>query len=183
MQHDQAPADSSGQYYPKSDGIFAEWQPRYAGHGIPTFPVRIIGKDKKPAVSNYLKMSLGTSAKLVKRFGNCEALGFAVRQAGITVIDIDNSDERTWGDLLDRHGHTPVLVRTGSGNLQAWYRHNGEPRLPRLWPDCPADLLGAGYVTAPPSRAAKCDYRFIQGGLDDIDRLPVMRVLRKHARF
>jgi hypothetical protein len=101
MQHDQDPADSSGQYYPKSDGIFAEWQPRYAGHGIPTYPVRIIGKDKKPAVSNYLKM------------------GF----------------------------------------------------------------LGAGYVTAPPSRAAKCDYRFIQGGLDDIDRLPVMRVLRKHARF
>lgn len=88
MRQDRAPAHSLWHHKHSGGGLFAKWQPRYAGHGIPTFPVRIVGKDKKPAVSNYLGLGLGTSAKLVKRFRNSDALGFAVRRAGITVLDI-----------------------------------------------------------------------------------------------
>ena len=33
-------------------GLFAEWQPRYAEHGIATFPVR----GKVPAIRNYLRL-------------------------------------------------------------------------------------------------------------------------------
>jgi hypothetical protein len=54
-------------------------------------------------------------------------------------------------DALGRHGPTPFVVRGGSGNFQAWYRYNGEPRRTRAWPGLPIDLLGDGYVVAPPS--------------------------------
>lgn len=40
---------------------FATWQPIYAEHGIPTFPVRFVDGDKKPAVASYLKMGLPAS--------------------------------------------------------------------------------------------------------------------------
>ena len=41
----------------------------------------------------------------------------------------------------------------------------------------PIDVLGGGYTVAPPSFSPYLDYQqyeFIQGGLDDLDRLPVM---------
>src|SRR5262249_18185897 len=41
----------------------------------------------------------------------------------------------------------------------------------------PIDLLGAGLAIAPPSRVAKGQYQIIQGHLDDLDRLPIMREL------
>ena len=75
---------------------------------------------------------------------------------------------------LDRHGKSGVVVRSGSGNFQAWYKHNNERR--RIRPDrnVPIDILGAGLVVAPPSQGAKGSYEFISGSLDDLDRLPVM---------
>ena len=39
----------------------------------------------------------------------------------------------------------------------------------------PLMLLGAGFVVAPPSRGTKSNYQFIEGSLDDLDSLPVLR--------
>src|SRR5262249_20697814 len=47
---------------------------------------------------------------------------------------------------LTRHGPTPLVVRSGSGNFQAWYKHNGERRRIRPWPEKPIDVLGRGYT-------------------------------------
>lgn len=46
---------------------FADWQPAYAEHNIPTFPV--LRDVKKPAVTGYLRMGLPASRALVARFG------------------------------------------------------------------------------------------------------------------
>lgn len=155
------------------NGTFSQWQPAYAARGIPTFPV--IARDKKPAVKNYLKVGLAGSRELSTRFGDRDALGFALGLTSkITVLDIDSNDERVLSDALSRHGPTPVIVRSGSGNYQAWYRHAGERRRIRPRRDIPVDILGKGYVVAPPSQGAKRRYTFIQGKLDDVDHLPVI---------
>jgi hypothetical protein len=110
-----------------------------------------------------------------------DALGLACGpRSRVTVLDIDTADENILADTLDRHGRTPFIVRSESGNYQAWYRHNGERRRTgraRPWPGLPIDLLGSGYVVAPPSRASRGQYEIIEGGLDDLDRLPVARGL------
>jgi hypothetical protein len=46
----------------------------------------------------------------------------------------------------EQPGRTPIAVRTGSGNRQAWYRHNGEERLIRPEHDRPIDVLVGGVV-------------------------------------
>ncbi|MBB3645614.1 hypothetical protein FHX14_001793 [Rhizobium sp. BK619] len=153
---------------------FAEWQPRYAAHGIATFPVVIDGKDKRPAVKGYLKLGSKVSDQLALRFPAHDAIGLACRRNNITVLDVDTTDERVLADGLSRHGQTPFIVRSGSGHYQAWYRHNGERR--RVRPDLrlPIDILGDGYVVAPPSLGSKGRYQVIQGKMDDLDSLPVM---------
>ena len=57
-----------------------------------------------------------------------------------------------------------------------WYRHNGERRRIRPIPGLPIDILGSGgFCIASPSRGPPGSYEIIQGTLDDLDRLPVMR--------
>src|SRR5262249_51689002 len=119
------------------------------------------------------------SSKIAGKFGHAPAIGFMCgKRNGITVLDVDTTDERVLADAVNRHGQTPVVVRTGSGHPQVWYRHNSERR--RIRPDrnVPIDILGAGFVVAPPSQSAKGSYEFISGGLDDLDRLPVMQKCR-----
>lgn len=157
-------------------GAFAEWQPRYAEHGIATFPVDILEDGrKKPAVGGYLKLGAQYSSQLTFKFGGHEALGLACRRNKITVLDVDTPDERVLADAISRHGHTPFIVRSGSGNWQAWYKNSGESR--RVRPDAhvPIDILGDGYVVAPPSLARKGRYELVQGSMDDLDRLPPMK--------
>ena len=157
-------------------GMFSRWQPEYAAHKIATFPVRISSAAKKPAVKNYGRMGLSASASLVPKFADADAFGFmAGSRSNVTVLDVDSKDEAVLSDALNRHGPTPVIVRSGSGNYQAWYRHNGERRSIRPWPGLPIDLLGGGYVVAPPSISTKGQYQFLQGSLDDLHRLPVLR--------
>ena len=155
-----------------AEGVFAHWQPRYAEHGIATFPVT----DKRPAVSRYLRMGLRASRQLVSKFGDADALGLACGSySRITVVDVDTPDERVFRDALDRFGPTPFLVRSGSGNHQAWYRHNGERRSIRPDPVAPIDILGGGYVVAPPSRTTRGRYEIITGSLADLASLPTIR--------
>lgn len=150
---------------------FSVWQPRYAGVGIPTFPVA----NKRPAVSGYLRLGSDVSSQLVMRFPDADAFGFALgKRSRITVLDVDSRDEGVLADALDRHGRSPIIVRSGSGNFQAWFAHAGEGRKIRPEPGRPIDILGGGFVVAPPSRGSRGNYEFIAGGLDDLDRLPVL---------
>lgn len=152
-------------------GLFAQWQPRYAEHGIFTFPVH----DKRPAVRCYLKVGLNTSGQFANRFPAADAFGLACKGSKITVLDVDAPHERLLADALSEFGPTPFIVRSGSGNWQGWYRHGGEGRWVRPDPGRPIDILGDGFVVAPPSRTPRGEYTIIQGTLDDLDRLPPMR--------
>jgi hypothetical protein len=160
-----------------AQGIFAAWQPRYASNDIPTFPVEFSGGRKKPAVRCYLQLGLPYSHELALKFPANDAFGFGLRRARVAVLDVDTTDERVRDDAFARHGEPVIAVRTLQGRWQGWYRHNGERRRVRPWPGRPIDVLGHGYVCAPPSRGPAGQYEFIQGGLDDLDRLTVLRGL------
>jgi len=151
---------------------FDKWQADYAAHGVATFPV---DANKRPMVSRYSRFGLPASAKIASKFAAAPAIGFMCgRRSGVTVLDWDSTDERGFADALNRHGETPIIVRSGSGHLQGWYRHAGERRLIRPRRDDPIDILGAGFVVAPPSRITKGSYQFIQGSLDDLASLPTL---------
>ena len=153
---------------------FGAWQPLYADHRIATFPVRVNDEGKVPAIRGWQRVGLPGSSKLAQKFAGADAWGFCPgRRSGLTILDVDSPDERVLADALDRYGPTPVIVRSGSRNFQAWYRHNGEKREIRPVPDI--DILGSGFVVAPPSRGTKGAYQFIQGELDDLGRLPIMQ--------
>jgi hypothetical protein len=160
---------------------FAFWQPTYAKHRIATFPVRA---DKKPAISHYQKVGLRGSQQLAFKFAAANAFAFMCGpRSRITVLDVDTTDERVLADALDRHGRTPVVVHTASSKWHAYYRHNGERRRIRPWPDLAIDLLGAnGFVIAPPSQTESGCYQFTEGSLDDLDRLPIMCAVENDNR-
>jgi Bifunctional DNA primase/polymerase, N-terminal/Primase C terminal 1 (PriCT-1) len=157
-------------------GISSGAQQEYAEHRIATFP---IGSDKRPSITNYQRVGLPGSANLAARFGNASGLGFMTNARNrIAVLDVDSTDERIFADALNRYGDTPVKVQTGSGKFHGLYRFNGERRRIRPFGEVPIDILGTGgFVIAPPSVTEKGTYRFIEGGLDDLDRLPIMRGL------
>ena len=153
--------------------FFADWQADYAAHDIATFQV---GSDKKPLVSRYNRFGLRASSAIARRYPDAPAIGFmAGRRNRITIGDVDEVGEKPLQRFLDHHGNTPVIARTASGKHHAWYRHNGERRVIRPEPEVKVDILGGGFVVAPPSRGVAGEYQFITGGLDDLDKLPVMR--------
>lgn len=159
---------------------FTAQQGEYEALNIATFPVG--GDDgKKPLVSNYQQMGLKASRALGRqsRF-DCANVGLmAGARNGLTILDIDSPDENELADALDRHGNTPIIARTGSGNFQAWYRHNGEKRHVRPFRGKPYDLLGGGLAVVPLSkRPDGGSYEFLNcDGLAPFDRLPVMKGL------
>jgi hypothetical protein len=157
-------------------GVFAANQPVYAERGIATFPLR---DNKVPAVANYQKVGLPASGRLADRFRSANGIGFMTNaRTRISIVDVDTTDARVLADAMSRHGSTPAVVRTASGKFHALYRFNGEYRKIRPFGDLPIDLLGiGGFVVAQPSRFEKGTYSFIQGSLDDFDRLPTMRGL------
>lgn len=148
-------------------GVFKQYQPEYEARGIATFPC---GADKQPAIRGYQRLGKPGSRELAAR-SNANAFGFMVGKR-LTIVDVDTPDERTLADALTKYGRTPLVVRSGSGNHQLWYRHNGEGRQIRPNPQEPIDILGGGYVVAPPSKVKGGSYGIIQGSLDDLDRLP-----------
>jgi hypothetical protein len=141
----------------------------YAAHGLPTVPL----KEKKPAVKHPQRFGLPGSSELSRKpnFADCSGIGFiAGARSKISVLDVDTTDERVLADALNRHGQMP-LVRTASGKWHAYYRHNGERRWIRPWPDRPIDLIGGGLAVAPPTSTARGSYE-----IDDLNRLPVICV-------
>jgi Bifunctional DNA primase/polymerase, N-terminal/Primase C terminal 1 (PriCT-1) len=117
---------------------------------------------------------------LLSKFGNADALGFVLgSRSKITVLDVDTRDEGVLADALSRHGQTPIIIRSGSGHHQAWYRHAGERRDTSSWRarGLPIDILGGGFVVAPPSQGSSGPYQFIRGNLEDLANLPSMKGL------
>jgi Bifunctional DNA primase/polymerase, N-terminal len=157
-------------------GIFALAQPQFAAHNIATFPLR---ENKVPAIRGYNRVGLPASRQLAEKFPDAAVLGFMCgRRSKITVLDVDTTDENVLADALSRHGQTPIVVRTASGKFHAYYQHAAERRRIRPWRERPIDVLGAnGLAIAPPSSTAVGVYQIVEGSLDDLDRLPVMRGL------
>ena len=158
--------------------FFCDWQPEYAAHGIATFPLH---PNKEPKIKHWQKVGLRGSTKLAAgQFADAGAFGFLTgRRNKVTVLDVDTTDERFLADAIDRHGEPPIIVRTASGKWQLPYRDNGETRRIRPWDGLPIDLLGAGgFVVAMPSEINGGQYQFIQGRLDDLDCLPILKGLQ-----
>src|SRR3974390_3227946 len=94
---------------------FGYWQPIYAERGIATFPV---GPNKKPIVSRYNRFGLRASSEIARKYPEAPAIGFLCgSRSGVTVLDVDTTDERVLADALDRHGKTPIIARTASGKF------------------------------------------------------------------
>jgi len=168
---------------PRVREAFAGWQPVFAEHGIATFPLISSGPDpeaKKPAIRSYQKVGLPGSRELASnpRFATRGAFGFMTgRTNAVAIIDVDVADERVLEDAIRRHGETPLVVRTAAGKFHVYYRYAGERRAIRPWSDLKIDLLGErGFVVAPKSKLSVGRYAIISGKLDDLDRLPVMRL-------
>ncbi|MCH7832930.1 MAG: bifunctional DNA primase/polymerase [Proteobacteria bacterium] len=160
-------------------GVFADHAPGYLAHGIPVFPT---GGDngKKALVKNYQHMGVPASRKLLEgaRFDTANLAFMCGRRNRITVLDVDTPDRTAFDRAVKECGPTPVLIQTGSGKYQAWYRHNGEKRKIRPIEGEAIDVLGGGMVIAPPSIRPDLDgkaYRFLDGSLDDVNRLPAIR--------
>jgi hypothetical protein len=172
-------------------GVFDFWQPKYAARGIATFPVNFEvepdGKIKKvPAVRHWPKIRERASTELTRRFGDAEGIGVVLgRRSGLAVVDIDSQDDNLVADAMAYHGKSPLVVRSPSGGLHVYYRHDGRQRRQvrshPFWKarSAPVDVLGGGMSVVPGSRSPKGSYKFIEGGIDDLARLPVLRVHRK----
>ena len=109
-------------------GVFADWQPIYEAHAVPTFPVRVADGDKKPAVFGYLKVGLGTSRKLVSKFSGEEVTGIRAEASAHHHLGRGHAGRTGLGRCPRPARADAARGPTGSGNWQAWYRHGGEPR-------------------------------------------------------
>src|ERR1700724_3476392 len=98
-------------------GVFARFQPIYAAHRVPTFPVVITSDGaKRPAITGYPSVGLNGSRKLAEKFPEHETFGCnSGKRSSVTVLDSDSRDESVLADAMTRHGHTPLVVKSGSG--------------------------------------------------------------------
>jgi Bifunctional DNA primase/polymerase, N-terminal/Primase C terminal 1 (PriCT-1) len=161
---------------------FVEWQRDYAAKNVATFPMLITPEGKKPLVRHYQNIGLPASAQIARKFADAPGIGFMAGQRNrIAVLDIDEPGDKVLHKALDRHGETPIIVRTASGKHHAWYCYNGERRAVRPEPGNEIDILGGGIVTAPPSHGPKGNYQFVAGSLNDLSRLPTMRDVPERA--
>ena len=149
---------------------FADWQQLYASKQIATFPIH---PDKKPAIRGWHKVGLRGSRELAAKFTDANAFGFLTgKRSGVTIVDIDTTDERVTADSMARHGDPIIITRTASGKRHLLYRYAGERRRIRPWPGLDIDVLGdGGFAVAPPSILERGSYEIIQGHFDDLDRL------------
>lgn len=154
-------------------GPFAEAAPLYSDLGLVPVPLK---PDKTPAVRGWHKHGPHSWKRLVDRYGDCNIGALNGRGSlPITVVDIDDPDERGW--CHDRFGDTPVKVRTPSGGEHWYFRANGEHRRTRL-EGHKVDILGlGGYGVLPPSRTPHGAYAFLTGDEWDFHDLPVIKGL------
>lgn len=163
-------------------GAFGDFASDFIERNIPVIPCG--GDDgKRPLVSHWQKMGITAARKHAAsgRFDDANLAFITGKRTGLTVLDIDTPDPKALNTAIARFGETPIIIQTGSGKYHAWYKHNGEGRMTKPLKSEPGfeyiDILGAGICIAPPSVRpdyAGAAYRWIQGDLDDIDRLPCL---------
>jgi len=153
------------------DNLFATWQAIYADKKIAIFPVH--PDTKTPAIKTWTKLGLKGSSELAKKFKDARAFGYVTgRRSGVTIVDIDTTEDNVAADAINRHGQPKIIIRTASGKKHLAYRYNGERRRIRPWIDLDIDVLGDnGFAVASPSTFEKGSYEIIQGHIDDLDRL------------
>lgn len=154
--------------------VFAAHAGEYARHGLRAFPVG--GPDgKRPLVRSWQKAGSDSWRRWreLRRFANANIGIVDGTPGGISRVDVDSPEPSVLADAIRRFGDSPVKVSTPSGGTHLWFRFNGERRTLRL-DGTPVDILGlGGYGVAPPSlRPGGGAYRFLEGGLADLDRLP-----------
>ena len=146
----------------------------YLAAGLPVFPVDT--QSKTPAVRNWQKTTAKSARALADRFADADGLGVVMgARSRITEVDVDIAGDAALAFAMERFGDSPGTIRTASGKSKIWYRHAGESRRVRPVPDI--DVLGGGFTIAPPSwrNDLGAAYRFLTGGLDDLDSLPTIR--------
>jgi hypothetical protein len=163
-----------------SKGCFGRFQGEYAARGVNTFPYQSNTDDKRPLTKGYHRVGRKGSAALAEKFGDAPGIATMAGKGKVplVLVDIDarGADaDRILGDIQNRFGPPKVVVKTGKDGRHAYYRHNGEGRQIRPDPKLPVDILGGGAIILPPSLGLVCDYQFIEGGIDDLPDLPVMR--------
>src|SRR6266436_86745 len=91
-------------------GVFAEWQPVYAAHRIPTFPVTA---EKRPATKGYLRTGIRASTLIAPKFARSDSLGSACgARCKRALIGVDSKAERVLATALCTYGGTPVISCT-----------------------------------------------------------------------
>jgi hypothetical protein len=180
-EHEAPPDNGDKKDEPVSGGVFATAAPAFAKHGVATIPV----KGKKPAVGNWgekTKYTVRTSLKHADnpKFADANVGVLCGKRSGISVVDVDTTDDRELQWVLDTFGASPVIERTGVGKFHVYYRHAGEGRRIRAFKNCghgEIDLLGSsGFFVAAPSIHPDTGkpYIFETGSMDDFNRLPFM---------
>lgn len=157
-------------------GVFSANALEYVAHGLAPFPVDT--RAKRPLVRNWQRAGLKATAEWAARFVDADGLGIVCGpRSGITEVDVDLVGNAALAAAIERFGETLIIIRTASGKSKLWYRHQGENRRTRVPGDLPIDILGAGLTIAPPSYRPdlNANYRFIVGGLADLDRLPPIK--------
>ncbi|MDF1732964.1 MAG: bifunctional DNA primase/polymerase [Minwuia sp.] len=157
-------------------GIFTSAIETYAAAGLAVFPVD--PQEKRPLVRNWQKAGIRAARQWGSRFEDVDGVGLVMGpRSRIVEVDIDLAGDAALAAAMERYGETPITIRTASGKSKCWYRHDGEGRHIRVGGALPVDVLGAGFTICPPSRRDDlgADYRFLTGGLDDLDRLPKIR--------
>lgn len=97
--------------------------------------------------------------------------------SNLTIVDIDTGKPEVIQSMIARFGDTPIKVKTPSGGIHLYYRHNGENCHTAI-DGLPVDIrANGGYVIAPPSLNPKTKrlYAFIEGSWTKIKDLPVIR--------
>ena len=167
---------SVGAEYSAHGGVFARHAMSYFSAGLPCFPVD--PRRKRPAVTGWQKPNRRKIAAWMARCGDADGLGVAMgAPSRLVEVDVDTAGDAPLAEALERFGDSPVTIRTASGKSKIWYRHAGEPRMIRPIPGLAVDVLGGGFTVAPPSWRDDLGaaYRFLTGGLADLDRLPTIR--------
>jgi bifunctional DNA primase/polymerase-like protein len=187
VEHQKVSSDFQNDLQRGEPSVFQVWQPKYATRGFATFPVKFVARgdklklDKVPLVKHYMKLGLRASTELTRRFADAVGIGIALgARSGLAVADIDTKDENAVADVLAFYGTSPLIARSPSGGYHVYYRHNDRQRRrvrDPYWSErgIPVDVLGNGFITAPASRSPEGTYCFVQGDLDDLQRLPLMR--------
>ena len=167
--------DKSGnRHRPLSKGPFADAAPIYMDAGLFPLPCN----DKAANCIKWGTMRHPPGPDLVKKFSD-KNIGVATgSRSDVFIVDVDDA-----GDvdaMLARFGDTPIVTATPSGGGHLWYRWTDEG-CGTLRPEFPVDLKGeGGFVVCPPSIRREGEhqgkaYRFIRGGLEDLDQLPTIR--------